>query len=147
MKQALRLLKRGGGKVVGISSLYRTQPVEVPDQPWFLNAAVEIEIRKTPREVLRLVKSIEFRMGRKQSQSKGPRVIDIDIILAGECIIMTKHLIIPHPKMYQRNFVLIPLQEICPNAIHPLLNKSITTLAAESTDRASVKRLKPWRED
>lgn len=143
----MRLLKREGAKVVRVSSLYETQPVEVPDQPWFLNAAVEVESEKPPMEVLRLIKSIEVRMGRQRRGPKRPRVIDIDIIFAGRCIMKTKDLEIPHPKMSQRNFVLIPLEEICPRTIHPLLHKDITTLAAESTDRASVKRLGAWRED
>lgn len=135
-------MRREGVKVLQQSSLYKTQPVDVPDQPCFLNAAAEIETENSPQSVLHLVKAIEHKMGRRGSKSKEPRIIDIDIILAGETIVKTQELEIPHPRMTLRNFVLIPLREICPQAMHPLLKKTVKTLAAESADTSCVRRLK-----
>ena len=139
--KAIHLLMNKGIKITKISSIYLTQPVEFLDQNWFYNLVVEAEAKFQPFELLNLIKEIEKEMGRKTVIEKGPRNIDIDIILAEERIIKSEKLRIPHPKMHLRNFVLAPLNEIAPDVIHPELNKNIKTLFAQSQDNSVVKKL------
>jgi 2-amino-4-hydroxy-6-hydroxymethyldihydropteridine diphosphokinase len=114
--------------VVAESSLYETEPVEFTEQPWFLNCAVALETRKTPQQLMAAILNIEQKMGRRRVQKKGPRSIDIDILLFGDTIVHSKELTIPHPAMQQRRFVLEPLAEIAPTVIHPVLKKTIGEL-------------------
>ncbi len=137
---ARRRLRLGGVAIVRASSVYRTAPVDVVDQPEFLNQVLEVRTGLRPRELLALVKSIETDMGRVPSRPKGPRTIDIDILIAGRIILRTLDLTIPHPRLATRNFVLIPLLEIAPGAVHPVLHKTIRVLARESEDRSAVAR-------
>jgi 2-amino-4-hydroxy-6-hydroxymethyldihydropteridine diphosphokinase len=126
-----------------ISSFYETQPVDVPDQPWFLNGVVAIETRKSPRELLKFVLSIEEQMGRLRVRDKGPRKIDIDVLLFGNRIVDEPGLKIPHPAMHLRRFVLEPLAEIAPEACHPLLRKTARELLSELPTKPVVRRLEP----
>jgi len=112
------------GRVVAVSSVYETEPVEFTQQPWFLNCALALETGKTPRELMAAILSIEEEMGRRRVQEKGPRSIDIDILLFGNTMIDSNELTIPHPAMHQRRFVLEPLAEIAPEAMHPVLKKT-----------------------
>jgi len=123
------------------SSVYETEPVGIRSQPWFLNVAIEVSSVQSPDSLLVLIKNIEKNMGRKPSVTKGPRIIDIDILLAEENIIKTGKLVIPHPGMRERNFVLIPLEEISPETIVPGSEKSIRELREESSDRSAVRRI------
>lgn len=116
------------GEVIAVSSLYETEPVEVTDQPWFLNGVVAFETEKSPQELLQGVLAIEQGMGRRRTQAKGPRNIDIDILLFGETIIEDEGLDVPHPALATRRFVLEPLAEIAPEAIHPVLKKTAREL-------------------
>lgn len=111
------------GNVTAISSLYETEPVEFTEQPWFLNCVVALETERTPRELLEGMLEMERAMGRERVQPKGPRVIDLDIVLFGEQIVEEPQLEIPHPAMHLRRFVLEPLAEIAPEAKHPRLNQ------------------------
>src|ERR1700716_2512205 len=113
------------GHVVSISSFYETEPVEVTNQSWFLNCAVQIETTKTPKQLMAAVFEIEREMGRQRTQNKGPRIIDIDIILFGDSVVNSSELTIPHPAMHQRRFVLEPLAEIAPEARHPVFRTTI----------------------
>jgi len=97
------------GKVVAVSSFYETEPVEFTSQPWFLNCAVAIDTDKTPNGLLQAALAIEQEMGRKRTQEKGPRNIDIDILLFGDEVVDEKGLKIPHPGLPARRFVLQPL--------------------------------------
>jgi 2-amino-4-hydroxy-6-hydroxymethyldihydropteridine diphosphokinase len=142
---AVRLLRERGASVVRASSLYRTEPVDLRDQPWFYNQVLEIEAAHNPLTLLNLVKSVEQEMKRAPSVDKGPRRIDIDILLAGRTVVQTRSLMIPHPRMTRRNFVLVPLAEIAPNLVHPLLQERIADLAGRSKDPAAVRRLRPAR--
>lgn len=112
------------GTVSAVSSYYETEPVESRQQPWFLNCAVKLETELMPRQLLGRVLDLEKAMGRKRVQSKGPRSIDIDILLFGTSVVEAKGLTIPHPALHQRRFVLEPLAEIAPEARHPVFKRT-----------------------
>jgi 2-amino-4-hydroxy-6-hydroxymethyldihydropteridine diphosphokinase len=136
-----RLRLEGAGlEVLRASSVYRTEPVDVTDQPWFLNQVLMVRTNLSPQELLELAKSIEANMKRVATVEKGPRTIDIDILLAGDTVIDTPELTIPHPRLAERSFVLVPLVEIAPRAVHPVLRKTVRELARESPDHSSVFR-------
>jgi 2-amino-4-hydroxy-6-hydroxymethyldihydropteridine diphosphokinase len=116
------------GDVLEVSSLYETEPVELPDQPWFLNCALAVRTELIPREFLAGILSIERSLGRERTQPKGPRIIDIDILLYGAATINTPTLTVPHPAMAQRRFVLEPLAEIAPEVKHPTQKKTVREL-------------------
>jgi 2-amino-4-hydroxy-6-hydroxymethyldihydropteridine diphosphokinase len=116
------------GRVLSVSSFYETEPIEVTDQAWFLNCAMALETAQTPEQLMASILDTEHRMGRRRVQKKGPRVIDIDILLFNDSILDLAELTIPHPAMQQRRFVLEPLAEIAPDARHPVLQKTIHEL-------------------
>ncbi len=138
LARAVRLLQRGGVETLRASSIYRTEPVGLPDQPWFHNQVVEVETCLDPQALLWLAKGIEEELGRAPSSGRGPRPVDIDILLAGDFVIETPVLTIPHPRLARRNFVLVPLLEIAPELVHPLLKKSVRELARDCLDTAEV---------
>ncbi len=127
LREAIERLGRLG-KVSRVSSFYETEPVEFADQPWFLNCAVEVETTLAARELLSGMLFIEQAMGRQRTVPKGPRLIDLDILLFDSEVIREKSLAIPHPAMHQRRFVLQPLSEIAPEVVHPILKMSIKQL-------------------
>jgi 2-amino-4-hydroxy-6-hydroxymethyldihydropteridine diphosphokinase len=116
------------GKVIARSAFYETEPVEFTAQPWFLNCALVLETTKMPRQLLKALLDLERRMGRRRSLNKGPRTIDIDILLFGNSIVAADGLTIPHPALHERRFVLEPLAEIAPGALHPVLKKTAEEL-------------------
>jgi 2-amino-4-hydroxy-6-hydroxymethyldihydropteridine diphosphokinase len=142
LQRAIALLEGNGTKILARSSLYQTQPVGYDDQPWFINQVIEVESYLAPWELLGLLQSIEKKMGRTKTLPNGPRVIDLDILLAEETILETETLTIPHPRLAQRNFVLVPLNEIAPDVIHPVLRRSMVALHRASDDRSVVRRAK-----
>jgi len=127
LRDALRRLAVNG-RVVAVSSFYETEPVEFTDQAWFLNCVVALETTETPEQLMMALLQIEQQMGRRRIQKKGPRAIDIDILLFDEAILDSPALTIPHPAMHQRRFVLEPLAEIAPEVRHPVLEKTIREL-------------------
>jgi len=129
------------GKLLAVSAFYETQPVGLPDQPWFLNCVAAIETEKTPRELLELALRIEATMGRLRMRKQGPRNIDIDLVLFGDRVLDEPGLRIPHPAMQERRFVLEPLVEIAPEARHPELGKTARELLAELPGGQTVRRL------
>jgi 2-amino-4-hydroxy-6-hydroxymethyldihydropteridine diphosphokinase len=132
---------RALGRVGAVSSLYETEPVEFTDQPWFLNCVVLLETNATPAQMLANLLAIEQEMGRVRNQKKGPRTIDIDILLFGEAIVDSPELTIPHPAMHQRRFVLEPLAEIAPEIQHPILKETIRRLLEELPEGPAVRKL------
>jgi 2-amino-4-hydroxy-6-hydroxymethyldihydropteridine diphosphokinase len=129
------------GRVVAVSALYETQPMEVQDQPWYLNCVAAIETGKTPRELLQLALQIEAAMGRIRLRDKGARKIDIDVVLFGDSVVDEQGLKIPHPSMHLRRFVLEPMVEIAPEARHPVLGKTARELLAALGEGQTVRRL------
>jgi 2-amino-4-hydroxy-6-hydroxymethyldihydropteridine diphosphokinase len=128
------------GSAISVSSYYETEPVEFTNQPWFLNAALALETNLTPQDLMHSILQIERKMGRKRRQEKGPRTIDIDILLFGNQILNSSDVTIPHPAMHQRRFVLEPLAEIAPEARNPLLNKTVRELLAELPEGPVVRK-------
>ena len=119
------------GRLCALSSIYETEPVEFTDQAWFLNCAVALETHAPPTDLMHQLLEIEQAMGRKRIQKKGPRTIDIDILLCGDLVVNTPELTIPHPAMAERRFVLEPLAEIAPEARHPISKKTMRELLDE----------------
>jgi 2-amino-4-hydroxy-6-hydroxymethyldihydropteridine diphosphokinase len=129
------------GRVVAASSFYETEPVEFTEQPWFLNCAVALETNRTPHELIKAILSIEKEMGRRRIQNKGPRTIDIDILLFGDTILDSPDLTIPHSALHQRRFVLEPLAEIAPEVLHPVFRKTIHELRDALRAGQAVRRI------
>ncbi len=119
---------RSLGAVEAVSSFYETEPVGLKHQPWFLNCAVALRTQRMPRRLLSAVMQIEQALGRKRRVAKGPRTIDIDILLFGSSVIDLPSLVVPHPAMHERRFVLQPLAEIAPEARHPVLRRTAREL-------------------
>jgi 2-amino-4-hydroxy-6-hydroxymethyldihydropteridine diphosphokinase len=138
IEEALRL---GGFKIARTSSLYETEPVGFVNQPWFVNCVVEIESDLAPLDLLRICQSVEQKLLRKREIPKGPRTIDLDILFYGTLIVHDPDLVIPHPAIQDRLFVLQPMNEIAPNFVHPLLKKTISQLLAQCSDHSQIRRL------
>lgn len=130
------------GNVTAVSSFYETEPVDVPaQQPWFLNCAVKFETEKMPRQLMAAILTLEQSMGRQRRQNKGPRTVDIDVLLFGSSIIELPSLTVPHPRMHQRRFVLEPLAEIAPDTRHPVFKRTIRELRDALPPGQTVKKI------
>lgn len=127
---ALNLLKENC-KIIKGSSLYETEPVGIKGQDLFLNGVVEIETELSPKELLLFLQSIEKKLKRVRVIKNGPRTIDLDILFYGSKVINEPDLTVPHPRLHERLFVLMPLEEIAPGFIHPALKKSISCLVKD----------------
>jgi 2-amino-4-hydroxy-6-hydroxymethyldihydropteridine diphosphokinase len=123
------------------SSLYQSEPFGITDQNWFVNFVIRLTTSLSPEELLRACLSIEQAMGRARTEKWGPRFIDLDILFYDDLILKQEGLEIPHPGITERSFVLVPMNEIAPDFIHPMLKKKIETLLAEIPKPQQVNRL------
>jgi len=130
--------------VIRLSSSYETEPVGVTDQPPFLNLVVEMDTELEPPDLLRWLKEIEVRVGRRPTFRWGPRVVDIDILFYGNRVVASKDLEIPHREIANRAFVLVPLAEIAPDLVHPSLGRTVASIRDDVAGLETVKRVGDW---
>jgi 2-amino-4-hydroxy-6-hydroxymethyldihydropteridine diphosphokinase len=135
---ALRFLG-GELRIKKVSSFFETEPVGYRDQPWFLNLAIEIETLMSPSELLCLCQDIETSCGRMRTFANAPRTLDLDILLFEDVIMNESGLVIPHPRLSERRFVLEPLAEIAPATMHPVLKRTIGSLLEDCPDQSEVR--------
>jgi 2-amino-4-hydroxy-6-hydroxymethyldihydropteridine diphosphokinase len=142
--RAIAALAEHGVNVIQESPLYETEPVDTSSKTWFLNCVIEAETKLLPPQLMHTLLDIERSLGRRRRVLRGPRVIDMDILLYDDRVVRTDPLVIPHPRMAERRFVLVPFAEIAPEARHPVFKKTIAELLAEVPDRSEVK---PYRDE
>jgi 2-amino-4-hydroxy-6-hydroxymethyldihydropteridine diphosphokinase len=147
LERAITALSGTGIQVLRRSSLYETEPVDFLAQPWFLNCVVEAETLLMPRQLLHALQGIERAFGSRKLVARGPRVIDLDILFYGASVIRTEEMEIPHPRMAQRRFVLVPLAELAPGLRHPVLGATIAEMIAAAQDMSTVRLWQPQGSD
>lgn len=140
LTKAKDTIEKRCGEIASQSAIYETEAWGITDQSAFLNQALCIKTKSSPEQLLKLILEIEEDLGRKRQVKYGPRIIDIDILLFDDDVINIHHLKIPHPEMQNRRFALQCLQDIAPEKIHPVLNKTITQLLAECPDPLTVNK-------
>ncbi len=136
-----RISTNGGIKIVSKSLLYKTAPVGHIKQDWFVNSVIKVDTQLSPKELLLALLSIESKMGRVRKEKWGPRMIDLDLLFYDNLILNQQGITLPHPEIQKRKFVLVPLNEIEENLIHPIQKKTVKTLLYELSDDAEVKKL------
>ena len=141
LRAAIAALPELGVKIKKVSSIYETEPVDLLEQPWFLNCVLEGETAVPPEALLRELRALEKRMGSKKLVARGPRLIDLDILVYGQQTIDSPELQVPHPRMHLRRFVLAPLSEIAPNLKHPSWSGTAAQLLATTNDKSAVKKI------
>ena len=141
LNTAIAVLPDAGVSVRRVSAFYETEPVDYLEQAWFLNCVVEGETQLPPFDLLRRLRGIETRMGSRKLIAKGPRLIDIDILVYGQETIDTPELQVPHPRMRLRRFVLVPLAEIAPELRHPAWSGTVERILSETPDKSEVRRV------
>jgi 2-amino-4-hydroxy-6-hydroxymethyldihydropteridine diphosphokinase len=143
LARAEQAMGEAGVRVLRRSSLYKTEPVDAPPQPWFLNSVVEAETSLLPVQLLHVLAGIERGLGRRRLTPRGPRTLDLDILFYGSSVTNTPELQVPHPGLPNRRFVLAPLAELAPGLRHPVLHKSIAELLANTRDQGKIRRWDP----
>ena len=142
---AVRGMMEAGLEITRLSAIYETEAVETFAQPAFLNMVAELRgnTLPAPEQVMARLLRIEYALGRRREVSMGPRTIDLDLLLYRDELRSTQFLILPHPRLHQRRFVLEPLAELSPRLVHPTLNKTISDLLANVDDQSAVHRWRP----
>ncbi|HKM90925.1 MAG TPA: 2-amino-4-hydroxy-6-hydroxymethyldihydropteridine diphosphokinase [Candidatus Acidoferrales bacterium] len=143
LAQAIAGLAASRVQMLRRSSLYATEPVGAGPQHWFLNCVVEASTDLMPRQLLRATQQVERNLGRRRGLRNAPRTVDIDILFYAAVVVSLPDLEIPHPRIAERRFVLVPLREIAPGLRHPTLRRTIAELLAETRDRSEVRRWHP----
>jgi 2-amino-4-hydroxy-6-hydroxymethyldihydropteridine diphosphokinase len=141
LREALPLINDAGVRILRRSSVYETEPLGYLDQDWFLNSVVQGETELSAVELLRRLRAIEGQMGSQKAFANGPRLIDLDILLYGDETISQNELQVPHPRMLQRRFVLVPLAEIAPQLQHPDWSGTAQEMLGQTTDRSAVRKV------
>ena len=141
LRGAVSELESRGVELRSRSSLYQTEPVDAPEQAWFVNAVTEIRFGGRPDELLQICVNVETARGRERTRRNQPRILDLDVLLLEDIVLATDELTIPHPRLHERRFVLEPMVEIAPDAIHPGLRKTMRDLLKECMDESKVVRL------
>ena len=140
LKEAIKRMEESGKvSIKKISSVYETEPVGYENQPRFLNLVLQTQTSLDPHPLLEQLLSIEEQMGRKREGKWGPRNIDIDILFYDDLMVNSVELTIPHPRMHERRFILVPLAQIAPKLLHPFLKKNVTELLESCEDNSEVK--------
>lgn len=139
--RALTALGERGLLVTARSELYLTEPVDAPPQEWFLNAVAGGRTALAPDDLLRACQEVERELGRVRVVFRGPRTIDLDLLLYGDRVERGPHLTLPHPHLHERRFVLVPLDEVAPDVVHPVLGLTVRELLRRCPDTA---RVLPW---
>lgn len=142
LQGSIDLLGEAGLRILRSSPVYETEPLEYRAQGWFLNLVLEAESGLFPLQLLHKIQRVEKELGRRRTVAKGPRSIDIDILLFGKFVVETPELVIPHPKMHERRFVLEPMAELAPDLRHPVLRRTMRDLLAGT--QAQVARRVEW---
>ena len=143
LNRAIGALAQVGVRVLRRSAIYETEPVDFLEQPWFLNCVVEAETPLAPRALLEGLQAMERTFGSKKLVPRGPRVIDLDILFYDAAVISEAGMEIPHPRMAERRFVLVPLVELAPELAHPVLHKTAAELLAATKDHSEVRKWSP----
>lgn len=142
---AVRGLLEASFEVNKLSAIYETEPFDVEDHAPYLNMVAEIFVTNiSPTQMLARMLRIEYLLGRKEKNLKKPRTVDLDLLLYGKFQSYTEFLTLPHPRMHERRFVLVPLTELCPHLIHPVLNKPIIEILESLDDTSEVNRWTPF---
>jgi 2-amino-4-hydroxy-6-hydroxymethyldihydropteridine diphosphokinase len=141
--RAIAALAERGVNVIQESSLYETEPVETSSKTWFLNCVIKAETKLLPPQLMRTLLDIERSLGRRRRVLRGPRVIDMDVLLYDDRVVSTDQLEIPHPRITERRFVLVPFAEIAPETRHPIFKNTIAELLTKTPDRSEVR---PYRD-
>jgi len=141
LRGAVSELESRGVELRARSSLYRTEPVDAPEQAWFVNAVAEIRFEGRPDELLQICLNVETARGRERTRRNQPRILDLDVLLLGDIVVASDELTLPHPRLHERRFVLEPMVQIAPDAIHPGLRKTMRNLLEECVDESQVVRL------
>ncbi|MGH9445413.1 MAG: 2-amino-4-hydroxy-6-hydroxymethyldihydropteridine diphosphokinase [Terriglobia bacterium] len=143
IERALECLASSGVRILCVSSYYKTEPVDFHPQAWFVNCVAEVTSDLMPRRLLKVCKEAERDVGRRPGVSKGPRRVDIDILLYDNVVLRSRELVIPHERMAERRFVLTPLAELAPEARHPVSLLTVREMLHATDDRSRVIRMGP----
>ena len=140
LRRALDELATAGIEVARVSPFYRTEPVDYRPQPWFLNGVAEVRTELLPLRLLSTLQRIERKLGRRRTVPKGPRTIDLDILFYDNAVVHSAALSIPHSRMGERKFVLVPLGDLAPDLRHPLTRKTVREMLSDTADRSQIMR-------